>query len=238
MRNLARGHALSQGRTYIAMDDILIVILTVLSTASTERVTIFDLLLGNGGVLTTSQICDFLDTSKPTALRTMTELKVAGLVDVSSKQESEDQNNNAAKEMRLKEKFEWFLSDEFKQLRESNTVQRCKEKCPPHTRDSGQTEILQWYDSITGENNDEKPQDLQKRALRGGEISLHGIQSVPEPEPDQTTKPLEEWTSSDFITIGCQTIGCIYCINNRGYQGPLAPIGGRLPNPYCQEASQ
>ena len=65
LRNLARGHALSQGRTYIAMDDILIVILTVLSTASTERVTIFDLLLGNGGVLTTSQICDFLDTSKP-----------------------------------------------------------------------------------------------------------------------------------------------------------------------------
>ena len=91
-------------------------------------------------------------------------------MDVSSKQESDDQNNNAAKEMRLKEKFEWFLSDEFKQLRESNTVKRCKEKCPPHTRDSGQTEILQGYDSISGENNDEKPQDFRKGPYEGGKF--------------------------------------------------------------------
>lgn len=51
LRNLARGHALSRGRNYITIDDISIVIRVVFSTASTERVNIFETLLNFGGSL-------------------------------------------------------------------------------------------------------------------------------------------------------------------------------------------
>lgn len=82
--NLSRGHALSQGRNYITMQDVPLIIKVVLSSAaSIARVTIFDLLLASGGKLTTSKIEEFLNVSKPTALRTMTELKALGLVDMS-----------------------------------------------------------------------------------------------------------------------------------------------------------
>jgi hypothetical protein len=70
--NLARGHALSQGRNYITLEDIPLIIKVVLSTASIERVTIFDLLLAYRGAMTTTQIADSLNMSKPTALKTMT----------------------------------------------------------------------------------------------------------------------------------------------------------------------
>ena len=49
--NLARGHALIKGRNWITREDISIVIKVVLSTASIERVTIFDLLIAHNGTL-------------------------------------------------------------------------------------------------------------------------------------------------------------------------------------------
>ena len=54
LRNLARGHALSQGRNYITQEDIRIVIKVVFSTADMARVRIFELLLQFKGRLTTS----------------------------------------------------------------------------------------------------------------------------------------------------------------------------------------
>jgi len=52
LRNLARGHALSQGRDYITIeDDIPILIKVVMSNASIERSLIFDILIANDGVL-------------------------------------------------------------------------------------------------------------------------------------------------------------------------------------------
>lgn len=57
LRNLTRGHALSQGRKYFTIEDIPIIIHTALSTASIERVRILDILIANKGTLTTSQIC-------------------------------------------------------------------------------------------------------------------------------------------------------------------------------------
>jgi Mn-dependent DtxR family transcriptional regulator len=52
----------------------------VLSTCSKERQTIFEILIENDGFLKTSQIVEILDTTRPTALKTMTELKATGLV--------------------------------------------------------------------------------------------------------------------------------------------------------------
>jgi IclR helix-turn-helix domain len=112
--NFARGHALSQGRNYITLEDIPLVVKVVLSTASIERVTIFDLLLAHKGKMTTSQIANSLNISNPTTHRTMIELKALGLVDM--KKESEAINSEY--QITLDAKFDWFLTKEFLQLRE------------------------------------------------------------------------------------------------------------------------
>jgi hypothetical protein len=119
LRNLAKGHALSKGRKYITLDDIPIVIHTALSTATIERVRIFELLIANNGTLTTSQIVDFLNTTKPTALKTMTELKATGLVNMVPG----DERTQAV--ISLKAEFDWFLSCQFADLKER------KENSPP-----------------------------------------------------------------------------------------------------------
>lgn len=139
LANLAKGHALLEGRNYISKKDIPIVIMTVLSTAQIERVKIFSLLLANKGSLTTSQITEYLNISKNTALRTMAEIKAVGLVD-------EDEVMGEMR-VKLRQEFDWFLSDEFAELNEDfkpvdysdylkdedkNMDQR-KEKLPPHT---------------------------------------------------------------------------------------------------------
>jgi hypothetical protein len=110
--NLARGHALLFGRNFITLEDIPIVIKTMLSTAHIERVKLFSLLLAHNGTLTTSKIIESLDCSDSTARRTMTEFKAIGLVSMESVTSSHE------KCIILKDKFSWFLSDAFKQLRE------------------------------------------------------------------------------------------------------------------------
>lgn len=146
LRNLATGHALSMGRFSITQEDIPIVIRTALSTAPVERVKIFDLLLNNNGKLTTSEIEMNLNVSGPTASRTMTELKVLGLVDM--KKENEN-HYNSTQLITLKKEFEWFLSDEFKRLKggfvpeKFDKEKECKEKSPPPT--------LKKYDNIEDE---------------------------------------------------------------------------------------
>lgn len=130
LRNLAAGHALRIGRTSITMEDIPIIVRTVLSTAPVERVMIFDLLLNSKGKLHTSDIIEFLGTSRPTALKTMTELKVLGLVDLEKESENDD---NSPRTITLKKEFDWFLSNEFKNLRQGFIPEEfeCKEKIPP-----------------------------------------------------------------------------------------------------------
>jgi hypothetical protein len=113
LRNQARGHALSQGRNYITMDDVPITIKTVLSTASIERVNIFNLLLAYGGTLTTPHIEHSLDLHRHVAHRTMAELRAVGLVEI-----DEVEYSNSPITMRLKPEFKWFLQDEFQKLRE------------------------------------------------------------------------------------------------------------------------
>jgi DNA-binding IclR family transcriptional regulator len=84
-----------------------------------ERVKILDKLLSDGGSWTTAQITGSLDISRPTALRTMTELTILGLVDMHPKLGTEDViEYNEEKKIRLKPEFlDWLRTDEFKQLR-------------------------------------------------------------------------------------------------------------------------
>jgi hypothetical protein len=121
LKNLARGHALSQGRNYITMDDISLVIQVVLSTASIERVSMFELLIENKGKLSTSQVAKSLNTSAITAKRTMREFEALGLVDI-----IETDFDNEEKTIVLKEEFNWFLSDEF-----LNVKQKCRKNFAP-----------------------------------------------------------------------------------------------------------
>ena len=119
LRNLARGGALSKGRNYITVDDIPMVIKVVMSTASIERVTIFDLLLAHRGKMTTSQIAASLNISNHTAHRTMTELKALGLVEMEKESDGHAAvAHNSEFRITLDSMFIWFLDEEFLQLRE------------------------------------------------------------------------------------------------------------------------
>lgn len=131
--NLAKGHAISQGRNYLTTEDIPILIKVALSTASLERVLIFDLLLAYRGKMTTSDISNSLKISRTTALKTMAELIALGLVsgDVVDDSDEDVEDNeydaqssnrfchaNKEKTIELEKQFDWFLSDEFQRLRE------------------------------------------------------------------------------------------------------------------------
>jgi predicted transcriptional regulator len=119
LANLAKGHSLLTGKNYVTTGDLPMIIKVVLSTAPIERVTIFDVLLANSGILTVNQITDCLNVSEPTARRTMIELKALGLVDAEKKHiEGNDGIKRYTLVMTLKEEFKWFLSSDFKELRD------------------------------------------------------------------------------------------------------------------------
>lgn len=113
--NLARGHALSLGRNYITMEDIPLIIKVVLSTGSIERVLIFDLLIAYNGSLTTSQITNAMRIYNSTAKRTMTEFNGLELVTM---ERNDNKKSNSEYKITLDPKFKWFLSEEFKKLRD------------------------------------------------------------------------------------------------------------------------
>jgi hypothetical protein len=131
LRNLAKGHALIEGRNYITKEDISILIKVVLSTAPIQRVELFDLLLDYKGKMNSNIITESLGVTEPTALRIMTELKVVGLVEKNQKL------NTNEFEIKLKKEFNYFLTEEFQKLRkgfkpEHNSEDlQSKEKLPP-----------------------------------------------------------------------------------------------------------
>jgi predicted transcriptional regulator len=131
LRNLARGHALSQGRNYLTLHDLPLLIKVVLSTASLERVRVFEILLEHKGKLTTSMITKSLNTSYNTAKRTMAELIAIGLVTLGEVHVESEDNTTTQKEITLVEKFNWFLSEEFSAVRNlppyynEDTTQKC-----------------------------------------------------------------------------------------------------------------
>jgi hypothetical protein len=110
--NLARGHALAEGRTYVDKEkDLTIVSKVVLSTAPKERALIFNLLLKNNGTLTTTEVANGLNMSPNTAKSGMRELKALELVDIPEPTESNEQLR-----MVLRDGFDWLLKDEFKDI--------------------------------------------------------------------------------------------------------------------------
>ena len=111
MYNLAKGHAVLFGRNHITQDDLRVVLDVALSSASRDRVMLFELLL-KSGTLSTSKIMDELKTTNDTALRKMKEFEMLGLVE-KSKISGTTKPESA---INLKKDYHWFLSDEFKSL--------------------------------------------------------------------------------------------------------------------------
>jgi len=112
--NLARGHAIIQGRTNINEDDLKVVIEVGLSSMPDDRRRVLDLLLKKSKEewTETNEIVEALSISKPTALRIMQIFKVLGLV------EYDDPAMQQSHRIKLKADFEWFLTNEFRDLRE------------------------------------------------------------------------------------------------------------------------
>jgi hypothetical protein len=75
------------------MVDIPIVTHMAFSTATFERVRLFEILIEHNGILTTPNLCQSLNISAPTARNTMTELSIAGLVDLTGSEEEERLHN-------------------------------------------------------------------------------------------------------------------------------------------------
>ena len=96
----------------------------MLSTGPIERVSVLDKLIANGGELNTRQITGALEIAKSTALKTMTELTLLGLVEMTPRLGTEELaeeigQNNDPKKIRLKDSFlSWLKTEEFKKLRQ------------------------------------------------------------------------------------------------------------------------
>lgn len=122
--NLARGHALSQGREYITVDDDLpLIIKVVLSgTTSIERVKVLNALLEedqDGGYMSVNDVVNVTKTSDTTAKKAMAEFTALGLVNLIRLGDNEDgtEDPNAEIQIRLRSGFEWFLTVEFRKLK-------------------------------------------------------------------------------------------------------------------------
>jgi hypothetical protein len=101
-----------------------------------------DLLLAYKGTMTTSQIADSLNISSPTALRTMTELKALGLVQMTNG------DSNAPAQITLDPQFNWIFDKQFLELRKGFVpsdnseymAKTRKEKLPPSNEKNGNSD--------------------------------------------------------------------------------------------------
>lgn len=115
LRNLAIGHAISQGRNSLTLQDVPIAVKVALSTAPVRRVRLLDLLLkSETGELTTSQICKELSISQPVVTRTMREFEALRIGEIST---VSDYSNSELK-IRLNFEYDWFRTKEFLDLKE------------------------------------------------------------------------------------------------------------------------
>ncbi len=107
--NIALGHALSEGRTSVGIEDIPMAVKVSLSTAPQNRYKVFAELLRNRGSITNTQIQDSLHVHRSTAKKAMTELKAVGLVDGIKSNIGSEHDDVIV----LKEEFHWFKGLEF-----------------------------------------------------------------------------------------------------------------------------
>jgi hypothetical protein len=175
LMNLAKGHAISQGRNFITKEDVSIVIKVVLSTASIERVAVFDLLLAHGGKLQTPVIEESLNVTSPTALRTMTEFKAIGLVD-----SNKNNGSSHVNEINLKPEFNWFLTPEFRKLRDGYKPEKYTETEQDDSSNGRGSTNSNVNHEISGKSTDVSSQEDNHTSGTGNAISsISKIYDIP-----------------------------------------------------------
>ncbi|MFH0853440.1 MAG: toprim domain-containing protein [bacterium] len=113
--NLCRGHALVCGRTQIHQDDLRLIVELAIDSAPNIRAKLFRKILDQNGTIKTSGVMDALSCSRPTALKEMEALKILKVGYISD--ESYGEVGQPEKVFRLNKNFEWFLSDECRNIR-------------------------------------------------------------------------------------------------------------------------
>ena len=113
--NLARGHALINGRTQLNQDDAKAVIEIALNSAQKSRVQILEALIRNQGVVSTSQLERVLNRTNTTVLQEMEKFAILG---IATTRDSENYEvGRPEKELLINERFAWFCGDECRSLR-------------------------------------------------------------------------------------------------------------------------
>lgn len=115
MQYLSRGHAVQCERNYILDEDLGVAIRVALSSAYRERVDLFRALLQNNGVLNTDEVMQVLNVRRQTALNSMRELELVGLVE----DEQQEADTKPYSAIRLKKVFSWLLSKEYEKYWEA-----------------------------------------------------------------------------------------------------------------------
>lgn len=91
----------------LSMDDMSLVLRLTFDSAPEERWQLMAELIRCGGEIDTKSIERFLDCSNPMALRAMATLCTLGICEEVKRADATE-----VKRIRLREEFEWFLSDE------------------------------------------------------------------------------------------------------------------------------
>ena len=113
--NLCRGHALVNDRTQINEDDLKLIIELAIDSAPPIRAKLFRKLLEKEGKMLTTQVEVVLECSKPTALKEMETLKLLGLAYITT--DDAKGLGEPGKIINLNPDFDWFLSEECKEIR-------------------------------------------------------------------------------------------------------------------------
>lgn len=103
--NIARGHALSAGRTNLAREDMPLILRLTFDSAPGNRAPVFRKLIEHQGLINAAEIEAHLNCSNPTALKEMETLCILGIC-------TEEDNYGPAKHFRLRPDLDWFLSEE------------------------------------------------------------------------------------------------------------------------------
>jgi len=113
--NLARGHALINGRTQLNGDDAKAVIEIALNSAQKSRVQIVEALIANQGVVSTTQLEVILNRTNTTVLQEMEKFEVLKVA--TTRNTDNDDVGRPVKELVINERFRWFCGDECRALR-------------------------------------------------------------------------------------------------------------------------
>lgn len=113
--NLCRGHAVACERNFMIKEDLQYAIQLATGSAPDTRTAIFRELISGSGELTTSEVEELLNCSKPTARKEMEKFRILKLCD--QHKDDLDGWGNTEYSISLKADLEWFKSDECRELR-------------------------------------------------------------------------------------------------------------------------